>query len=1599
GNPYFVLNSQDPKSGKTSTIEARTQQELNYILKQFSKSDMYIIECEMPGGRTRQFYTSANAILSIEYNEDTGETIFTRTISEKHTETMRVEKDGKQHGEILDINDSPFEVVKKPITKKDPKTGETKTVTSYEVQIKEDANLTPEERKQAESVKEKINDLIEKMEKDYFVPRDQEGINQVSAILATLLEDNTIFRIPTGVGKSTFIFAGMAVLNKELFGRKTAFVLHDQIQLDNNADPNGGIWRFLESQGLKMATITDVTDAVGNKISLNDFYQGKEDALQRFEGVDVVFMTAYTWEFLLLGDRSAKGAAKKTDKRAWDMLFNNTKIVHDEVDTVAFISRAQMGIGNKDVGKSQKKIGKAVFEFFGNLEVEHDGEKTTINKLRKKNPEACHEKYQSFLQVSVVVNGEVREKPMPYTEYLARKKAVDGDVLIIIDVAFNNDTMEAFQKWLVKENEGFLFLKGFKFVEGKDLRSKEEFTPRQNYKLHPYRAAMHAMQQVAGKNLPQDATIDYHQNKKKPNGERVRIACPTSGQVAAPSPHIQNPYEAIFTELVVKEHYKEEAELDYLEISGKSSVTIMAEAIKRARDAGAQFIGFSGTVDAVEDLFWTLYGMKVRRMGTLFNYDKRVNVLKTAGSDLMAVLDDIINNNPELMNFLVCEGRQIGDLRKFKMAMIERMRAKGFELIVKDDSTGWDYYSQKYKNGIKIDYAGKTVVIRNTDGSFKTQTVHVVEDRESDTTAIIYTDAKGVKHEHIIEGIKHNRDTMKAEITGFVQAEQNIVVEDIVWSVKDMRAETNPDSKRVFYLNPAATRGIDINFGGDDLEAFVLADRSTPKSFFEQLAGRTRGLQFNSREEFDAYLAKNSDMNPAEYDMDETGFVVKRDQQTGDVIDKEYHHLTVYVVDAKTKGVVDGGITMDNFRAMLNEAENDAKNMSLFRNLSDIYDNKPVEILVSLANEVSGDKVQYDILMSFANEFQMMSGTPDNLSLSLTPKTGIQALQERINRARDFFEMISHDKKRFSNLSPDVRSKIKAHFETKLELDIKPELKDKPEGGIAYADSMHELVRLTNNTVALGDLPGSIPYAGGESQTAEHVASTAEAEKAMTEQGISKENQDALFAALKKEGHVDGDELSPYAGKMVSNFMDLAAHKTEKALYALMLLLTGMRIPPADEKDSAGRQKYALQVVVAMITGDYKGLIAPMSDNFERVKKTFTGIGQLIEQRVIDPGKIGISDAGVVVDKKLFADFRNKLVNALNSYDMLAVRKLILNYVTDAQNGRAWFALESPELRDETELEDNHKHKANRTRYYQYHKDDTLPEMPVWGLPVRVFRVPVPMVISMLYKSVGVTTYFLYGFVGGYVLPRVSYPVIKAYRAVASRVVTMQEQWYAGRLQKKRKAYSEKMNNDSLLTENSEITSAWLMLTSGDHVSQEQIDNIISRSNIMRDAVPEAKPSEHPPLFRLLLPIINMSRSDEDKFKNVEDLQKAIETKAVEITESTKQQLSNLLKAYRIEVSKFKKAIYSLKVKLNMVAAIDQVAQIGLLIMHSTMPGTASIRQQILAILGAELPAESQEEPAVEPDKPQEEPVAKEAEQKISEPVTIASPEVVLAVL
>ncbi|MDH5201819.1 MAG: hypothetical protein OEW69_00965, partial [Nitrospirota bacterium] len=1624
GNPYFVLTSQDPKSNKTSTIEARTQQKLNYILKQFSKSDMYIIECEMPGGETRQFYTSANSILSIEYKEEkgkiekgeeweAGDTIFTRTIAGRHTETMRVEKDGTQHGEILDITDTPFKVEKRFIAEKDPETGQpvidpetgkVKTVTSYKAKIRENVHLSLEERKQAESVLKKVNKLIKRMENDYFVPRDQEGVNQVEAILATLLEDNTIFRIPTGVGKSTFIFAGMAVLNKELFGIQSAFVLSNDILLKDNADPTGGLVRFLESQGLQVATLTERTDLEGNIISYQDFYQGKKDALERFEAVDVVFMTAYTWQFMLLGDRSIKGTGilgqKKADKRAWDILFNNIKIVHDEVDTVAFISRAQMGMGNKAVGEMEKEISTAVFEFFGNLEYEGK----TINELRKTNPEDCHKAYQSLLQVSVIVNGKV--EVMSYNTYLGRKRAIDGEVMTMIDVAFNGATMKAFQEWLGEQDEG---LKEF-FKDGQKLQSKDDFTPQQNEKLHPYRAALHAMQQVASRNLPQDATIDYHPNKKKPSGERVLIACPTSGQVAAPSLHIQNPYEAVFTELVVKEHYKEKAELDYLEISGKSSVTIMAEAIKRARDAGAQFIGFSGTVEAVEDLFWSLYGIKVRPMGTKFNYERRVHVLKTAGSD-MDVLKDIIKRKKELKNFLICEGRQIGDLRKFKIALIEQMRDLGFELIMKDDSTGWDSYSENYKDGIKIDYAGKIVVIRNTDGSFKTQTVHVVEDRESDITTIIYTDAKGVKHEHIIEGIKYDRDTMKAEIADFVQAEQNSVVEDVIWSVKDMRKETTPGSKRVFYLNPAATRGVDIIFGADDLEVFVLTDRSTPKSFFEQLAGRTRGLRFNSQEEFDAYLANNRDaldeylkskeLSPDDYEyaLDNDKFFVIRNKATGDVMEKEYHHLTVYVVDAKTTGVKEGGITLDNFRAMLNEAEKEAKKMSLFRNLSDIYDNKPVEILVDLADEVADEKTQYGILMGFANEFQMMSVIADSLSLSRTPETGIKALQERITRAQEFFEMISHDKQRFERLSPAMRAKIKAHFEIKLDLYIRDTLKGKPVGGIAYAESMHELVSLTNNTVVQGDLPTVIPYAGSETQAAVHDNSRAEAEKEMTEQGVAEENQNGLFAALEEEGHVDGDRLSPYAGKMVSSFLNLVSDSTAKALYALRLMLAGARRPPAEEeKDFDRRQEYSIEVIIAMILGDYKGLIAPMRDNFERVKKTFVAIGDLLEQGVIDTAKVGIPDEGPV-DTKLFKDFRNKLMNALNSYDMLAVRKLILDYVNESEIGRAWKALEKLELDTESNLEDKQKHKANQSRYYQYHKDDTPAETPVWGLPVRVFRVPIPMVLSMIYRSVGVATYALYGFVGGYLLPRVSYPIIKSYRAVASFVVTWQQQWYAGRLQKKRKAYWDKINNHPLLTGNSVIAAAWQMLTSGDNVTQEQIDNIISRSNIMRDAVPEAKPSEHPPLFRLLLPIINMDRSDEDKFENEADLQKAIEAGTVKITESAKRQLSNLLKAYRIEVSKFKKAIYSLKVKLNMVAAIDQVAQIGLVIMHSTLPGTVAMRQQILAILGAETPAESQEEPAVESEKPQEEPVTKEAEQEIPEPVTIASPEVVLAVL
>ncbi len=1329
----------DSVAGKTHTFT--TEEDLNKAVSILSQVPGITVEFVKPDGETVSYRVAEGSRFSVHYDKD-GDTTLTRTYENGARFHVTIKPDGSETGTLLDIADCSFEFFDTQVTDSQNVLHDT-----WRVRVNPNAHLTPKAMEKAEHIAEVVNHALEEMEASselgYKYADIRSGVNQVSAIIGNLLTDFTVFRIPTGVGKTSFVFTAVAIINNELFpDRKMIFVMHNGIEFNKNTNaamnalfnrlkirtvaiineeaPNPSInpdEAFRDDQGNAFVDMYDVHDVVDDR----------NGAKKAFREAHVVYMEATAWEFLLLGDRTSKLRDWNKDSAVKE-IFKDAKVLYDEFDTVAFIERAQMGVGSRSLLPLERERLEQVFKFLQSVEVEGV-------KIGDMDYRARLDAYRSLLEVRVKTDSGL--DTISYKDYERRKK--NKEHIQLVSATFDKDVLDQFTKYL-KNNHG-LSINDIHTLEG--LWFTNQRTKAKTFKQAMYGFAA-AIIQLDGSDVAYDPGKD--------------IICPAPGGVANANLHISNPYIAGFSEIVFKENHGKNANLDSVSLSGKAAVTVIAEAIRRAVNEGATFGGFSGTLDSVSGLSWILYGLKTRQMGNSFDY-ARITDLRLSRDEQIAI-DHAIADASKQHAVTFLDGRMMADQRHLREEMINRLLGKegGFKtVIVKDQSTAWIRYTGVY----------------DTEGN------------------LIRTAEEDITYE-----IDDSSDTVTDTVSKYRQQ--------------------HPEERVAFYFNAAATRGVDVSFGDASHKCYAFIDASTPSWFFKQLAGRDRGI------------------------YDASGKLVKVNGQI------QYHALDVYIVGMEVDAaIVDGIDTIgrsdikQHLLDMFEIADTDAKIQALYAKLSDVVDNKTVEILEDLAEAVKDDEVARRYLLDFAEEFQMRIDIPDSLKNINSPQSGIEALQASIDRAKEYFDEITHDSRRFGALPAEVKYIIEAQAQATLELDIRERLDEEGSGGIAFSVDLIHMVDAINRNITQEMLPDAVRFSG---EAREHlVSSTRDAQdKRLKDADVDEAERRRILGGLEARGYKDGDKVSAAGVRAIGVFIKLINIANTLVLRALSRALVG---GSDDDDHDVLVKRYAVDILFKLMD---LGLLSYVKNNFDKqgdgksISSVFKALDILVNRGIVE---------AVDFDDEIALDgFRS----ALRSSDKLDMRYFLLRRLNqDNPLSRAIRVLELKQLSTVEKLKDKLLRWVNTKRFLEFHKDDKKEERPALGLPtsfrfwkspgreksmdhyrtrdwalspatfiLKPFRngVSIPMFISMLLKQslgafAGSVVFPVYGFLGAFVVPAITSQAIKGMRIIRLAISPLMIGYYSWRLRRTQSTYIDKLMNNRRLKEDSEVIEALTRLS------------------------------------------------------------------------------------------------------------------------------------------------------------------------------------------
>ncbi|MFH1421896.1 MAG: hypothetical protein ABIH42_04185, partial [Planctomycetota bacterium] len=566
---------------------------------------------------------------------------------------------------------------------------------------------------------------------------------------------------------------------------------------------------------------------------------------------------------------------------------------------------------------------------------------------------------------------------------------------------------------------------------------------------------------------------------------------PFANKTIAPTLRLSDPYRAGHTEVIFKDYLSQKLEaegkesaplLSQVTVSGKARVTAMARAISMAKNLGADFSGFSGTVSAVTEMAASYYGTKVEHYRQLPGVSEEFAAREQAGKEIFmsrllepapqtALMEHDTYDNA-LGSIITGIKDQGVDVRRHQIildgqgsideagltAQMQQFLQLGYTVIVKDQGILWEIQKMIEEDGTeKI--------------SRQTRSTSVTYERDDDGNKKLDENGKAVIQ---FQGVD-----------------------------KYLEEELGENEKVVFFYNLSACRGTDVSFASVEREVQHLQDRivgivdvhalvdsRTTAYDFEQLIKRDRGLKMyvlnEKTQKFEwQYMYYQLDNNynrvldPATNAPCLIGGENRNIEQNK--YESVYNPLQVHFM-GKINSERGPPQTQDWFNKEAvytlfeKNAETQTKNM-MYNGLAEIYDSVTVNFLEGLRNSAR-IKPEADIINELIEDFQNQSGIDTNIILQSSAQSGEEALQKKIDNIIKFLEDFANNSPKFSAFSYANRQAMLDQISARPKLELKDKL-EPPQHAvtpIAMAKNLNQAVRSTNLLISRDALPAVAPF-------------------------------------------------------------------------------------------------------------------------------------------------------------------------------------------------------------------------------------------------------------------------------------------------------------------------------------------------------------------------------------------------------------------------------------------------------------------------------------------------------------------------------------------
>ncbi|MFC1806945.1 hypothetical protein ACFL0T_01065 [Candidatus Omnitrophota bacterium] len=1124
-------------------------------------------------------------------------------------------------------------------------------------------------------------------EKKGLYPTVMDGIDQIEAIIKVAFAPSVFSVMPTGFGKTQVVFRAVALINSKLrkimpeqfATRKTVSILHDAIQFDLNANTSKNKMFTKAENGLKIISIAqdskdgEANTDIVNPITISQIRQaaqseGLSTLAEEFKDADIIYMDADTFMFLQLQKQNLTNASKEYASTLWNSIFENSKVIHDEVDTAFFRNRAQEGLGARPLDAMERDSALKVDEFFNiyiNTIVLNGWTESDLEYLfkNKKVPEPATDDDEKPIKTNVkdkdgktlkhgVLLSKLKEAPSFTSDSGEAEEGRDRQTYVtehrkLLIYKFEDLGKVKYKDWHGKYQERSDYASTFwteavqnaflqyanSILAGKEL-SKDEFLDSPNKQAENLRASFIGRASVLRQRLGQHVDYDPVSGLMKPCIDGV----------LAPQLQLSDPYFAAHTEYVYKrtnfdadakgkarfegEDISHDPKPDDLEISNLSTVTSMASAIQDAIESGADFCGFTATIDAVEDLAKLEHNIGImdlrdeklkpsmRDIASNMTTIKQVRDFEAANTDILDLSEEISADGSRVREHIFyLDGRMMDDVSSNSL-ISKIVRESGKVILAKLRGQGWilTYYDSANDREIRvtIDLENDYKLKKDSDKTFEFGVASYltylsgVSKGDSDAREKM---SKALQSETaLIDGVKGTLDAAQAN--------------DCI--------ERSLESGVLFYLNAPATRATDIQLtekmtsdlkkeieaikDGDGasvtlaqskIEVFGVIDGRTTSWFFMQLIGRDRGIKY--------------------YEDGASRFAYEGLKPVGERIK---HNTHLYVINTDPDATDDDG----NFKQALEtseekadfleswfvEADKISKTNALFNTLSDLIDITGAQFLSRLQYKESAEGQV--ILQEWRKMYQSFVGLNSDMRSQMSDrgKSSIEALQARIDGFLQFLiEVKFGDIDTFNMLSDHTRAHIDAEIEIfqregmslnmkKSQSDLRSaEYRDK-RAGIARATRISELVGLIQEHVATDMLPKIAPLAGA-SQYKLISTKTRSVEADLAKGGY---NGASLRSRMIQEGMIDA-QTGEYTrrGALLARY--LGKYKASSGIVSiLMMILRNSGI----FRGFRGGDDDPFEIVVALMNNGY---LSSVNDNFGVFENKLKMVGSLVERGML----------------------------------------------------------------------------------------------------------------------------------------------------------------------------------------------------------------------------------------------------------------------------------------------------------------------------------------------------------------------------------------------